>query len=141
MAEGKDHEVVEERTFRYYKGTEIPKTSSKDTKKYVGEMLGKVRIIVFVGGDGTARDIFGVVGEETPILGVPCGVKDFSSVFGDNPKDCAEVLERFQKGICLTMARSSPTAETASATAGMWISRATRVTATTPAHLISVMTP
>ncbi len=76
-------------------GTE---TSAEDTKTAAKLMATKkVDLIVFVGGDGTARDIFDALQsiEELPVLGVPSGVKMYSGIFAINPLDAAEVVVAF----------------------------------------------
>jgi len=75
-------------------------TTAKDTKKAVKLMTeAKVDLIVFVGGDGTAKDIFDATKNcnETPVLGVPSGVKMYSGVFAVNPADAVEVVLGFAK--------------------------------------------
>lgn len=57
-----------------------------------------VELILFCGGDGTARDIASVAGEVTPILGIPSGVKMFSGVFGVTPARTAEIVLGFVAG-------------------------------------------
>ena len=92
--------VVPLREIRYRRidGVEIPDTSAEDTKRLAREMLGKVELIIFAGGDGTARDIASVVGKSVPILGIPTGVKMYSGVFAVSPEKAAEVLVRFLRG-------------------------------------------
>ena len=74
-------------------------TTAKDTKEFVKKVLEEVELIVFVGGDGTARDIVEVVGENKPLLGVPSGVKVYSSVFATTPEKAAHVLRYYLEGL------------------------------------------
>ncbi len=73
-------------------------TSAENTKEAV-RLLSEahVDLIVFVGGDGTAKDIFDAMKgcDEVPVLGVPSGVKMYSGVFAVNPSDAAEVVLAF----------------------------------------------
>jgi predicted polyphosphate/ATP-dependent NAD kinase len=70
-------------------------TSAEDTKAAV-RLLAEagVGLIVFVGGDGTARDVFDAMRgcEEVPVLGVPSGVKMYSGIFAVSPADAVEVV-------------------------------------------------
>jgi predicted polyphosphate/ATP-dependent NAD kinase len=75
------------------------KTTREDTQNACREFLkGNVELIVFCGGDGTARDIYEVVNAQTPIVGIPAGVKMHSGVFGMNPESVAEVVLAFIEG-------------------------------------------
>jgi predicted polyphosphate/ATP-dependent NAD kinase len=70
-------------------------TSAEDTKKAVKLLTTMgVDLIVFVGGDGTAKDIFDALqgSHDTPVLGVPSGVKMYSGIFAVNPSDAADVV-------------------------------------------------
>lgn len=58
----------------------------------------KVDLIVFCGGDGTARDVYGAVDARIPMVGIPAGVKMHSGVFGVNPESVAEVILAFMEG-------------------------------------------
>ncbi|NJE09760.1 ATP-NAD kinase family protein [Thermococcus sp. MAR1] len=94
------YEVIRHRDVRYREvlGVRIPDTDSEDTKELVKRMLDQVELIVFAGGDGTARDVFSVAGRKVPILGVPTGVKMFSGVFAASPEDAARLVAEFLKG-------------------------------------------
>ncbi len=73
-------------------------TSAEDTKNAARLLLAaKMDLIVFVGGDGTAKDIFEAVKgtSEVPVLGVPSGVKMYSGVFAVSPPEAAEVTLAF----------------------------------------------
>jgi len=74
-------------------------TSSADTKAAARGMLTlHASLVLFVGGDGTARDICESVGQAVPALGVPAGVKIHSGVFGVNPRAAGELAARFLRG-------------------------------------------
>jgi len=72
------------------------KTNSLDTKEACKIMMeNKVDLILFCGGDGTARDIYKIIGNNIPILGIPSGVKMHSGVFGINTDATAKMLHEF----------------------------------------------
>lgn len=74
-------------------------TGADDTKAAAWRFrdLG-LDLILFCGGDGTARDICSIVGQTVPILGIPAGVKMYSGVFGVTPLRTAEILMGFLTG-------------------------------------------
>ena len=70
--------------------------SAEDTSATVRRLLAAgVDLILFCGGDGTARDICSVTGEAMPVLGIPSGVKMYSGVFAVTPTRAAEILLRY----------------------------------------------
>src|SRR3989449_8011018 len=58
----------------------------------------RVDLMVFCGGDGTAGDVLEGIGQDAPVLGVPAGVKIYSSVFAINPVAAAESTVAFLGG-------------------------------------------
>jgi predicted polyphosphate/ATP-dependent NAD kinase len=83
-----------------YESPEI--TSAEDTRNacHVFQDQG-AELILFCGGDGTARDIYDVVTDTVPVLGIPAGVKMYSSVFAVNPEAAAEILLKYTKSSML----------------------------------------
>jgi predicted polyphosphate/ATP-dependent NAD kinase len=60
-------------------------SGAADTRAAVAAMVVEgVDLILFAGGDGTARDIADVAGK-TPVLGIPSGVKMVSAIFALTP--------------------------------------------------------
>ena len=71
-------------------------TSAEDTVEAALQMASAgVDLLVFAGGDGTARDIYRAVGLSVPCVGIPAGVKIHSAVYANNPKSAGQVIRRF----------------------------------------------
>ncbi len=72
------------------------KTTSEDTKKAARLLRERgVHLLLFVGGDGTARDICESIDQEIPCLGIPAGVKVYSAVFSTNPRTGGYLAARY----------------------------------------------
>jgi predicted polyphosphate/ATP-dependent NAD kinase len=78
-------------------------TSARDTKRLASEMLEwGAELLIFVGGDGTARDVYDAIDSRLPVVAVPAGVKVFSSVFAVSARAAAEMVDAFLEGADLT---------------------------------------
>lgn len=63
-----------------------------------------VDLILFAGGDGTARLIADVVGTRQPVLGVPSGVKMHSGVYAISPEAAGEIIKQLLTGQLVSIA-------------------------------------
>ena len=82
-----------------YNQTADADTSAEDTRRLTGWMQDScVDLILFTGGDGTARDICSVASESTIFLGIPAGVKIHSPVYARSPATAGELATLFLQG-------------------------------------------
>jgi len=74
-------------------------TTAEDTVRAARQMADHgVDLILFAGGDGTARDIYKAIGQRIPALGIPAGVKIHSGVYAVTPRHAGDVAVRFLEG-------------------------------------------
>lgn len=74
-------------------------TTPEDTVRAAREMSTlDLDLILFVGGDGTARNIMDAVGTEAAVLGIPAGCKIHSGVYALNPKTAGRLLLEYVQG-------------------------------------------
>jgi len=80
---------------------ETAETTAADTRAAVAAFLeAGVDVVLFVGGDGTAVDVAETIADadaETPMLGVPAGVKVFSAVFAVTPRAAGRIAVDFDR--------------------------------------------
>ena len=76
-----------------YEPTNPEKTTANDTKLACEKLVeARVELILFCGGDGTARDVYSVVKDKVLLLGIPAGVKMHSGVFAMHAKTAGDLL-------------------------------------------------
>lgn len=73
--------------------------SAVDTTQAAAAMLeAGADLLVFCGGDGTARDLLAALGQRLPVLGIPSGVKMHSGVFAATPESAGRILRALVEG-------------------------------------------
>jgi predicted polyphosphate/ATP-dependent NAD kinase len=80
-------------------GKRKKETTAEDTREIARKIAdAKADLLVFCGGDGTARNIQEAINIDIPVLGVPTGVKMHSSVFAVDTKAAAKIATGFLWG-------------------------------------------
>ncbi|MCF6465262.1 ATP-NAD kinase family protein [Clostridium sp. Cult2] len=80
-------------------GTVKKRYSSEDTEIIATEMVHQgIDLLLFAGGDGTARNIFNAIGDRVPVIGIPAGVKIHSGVYANHPKSAGEIALKYLQG-------------------------------------------
>jgi predicted polyphosphate/ATP-dependent NAD kinase len=94
--------LLKNRSLTLFECIDFPKTKEttrEDTIKVSQLLLDKgIDLIVFVGGDGTAKDIFTAIDSTVPLLGIPSGVKMYSGIFAASPEAAAKIVTNFVQG-------------------------------------------
>jgi len=74
-------------------------TSAEDTVAAARQMRDlPVDLLLFVGGDGTARDVCRAIAQSVPTLGIPAGVKMHSGVYAVSPEAAGELVLSLVRG-------------------------------------------
>jgi len=74
-------------------------TAAYDTRRVVKRLQDEsIDILLFAGGDGTARDVCDVINPGQVVLGIPCGVKMHSGVFANSPLSAGKIIRDITLG-------------------------------------------
>lgn len=74
-------------------------TDATDTMHLARKILNEqADLLIFAGGDGTARDIYQAVELSLPCIGIPAGVKIHSPVYAKNPKAAGQLAKLWLTG-------------------------------------------
>ena len=78
---------------------EQEQTEGEDSERAAKAMVeARVDLLLFAGGDGTARNICRMVGNDVPVLGVPAGCKIHSGVYCVSPSAAGQVVSQMIAG-------------------------------------------
>ena len=90
--------ALNEKEFSYQViGRQQSAVSTADDTIAAAKMMRQagVELLVFAGGDGTARNIMDAIGEDVPVIGIPSGVKMHSAVYATTPANAGDLCLHF----------------------------------------------
>ncbi|WP_158971101.1 ATP-NAD kinase family protein [Paraglaciecola sp. L3A3] len=102
-------DLIKEMGFAYSLVYQIEETQTEsiDTEATAQALLQQqVDLILFVGGDGTARNVCNLIAESIPVLGIPAGCKIHSGVFAVTPQAAGRVLDKVIKGEIVSVSQA-----------------------------------
>ena len=77
----------------------VAQTEGSDTEAAAAALLAKnLDLLLFAGGDGTARNVCQIIADRLPVLGVPAGCKIHSGVYAITPQAAGRVLSQVIQG-------------------------------------------
>ena len=74
-------------------------TTADDTKR-AAQAMKDADLLLFAGGDGTARDVYAALGETAVAIGIPAGVKIHSPVYAIRPEAAGRLALKYLEGRC-----------------------------------------
>lgn len=86
-----------------YQPASSPTTADDTEQAAVAIAAEGVDLLLFAGGDGTARNVCRVVSEQTTVLGIPAGVKIHSGVYAISPSAAGKLVSRLVAGELVSM--------------------------------------
>lgn len=90
-----------------YRAAAIPSTA--DDTEAAAKLLAAsgVDLLLFAGGDGTARNICAAVGEHITVLGIPAGVKIHSGVYAISPQAAGKLVAKLVAGELVSLSEAA----------------------------------
>lgn len=84
-------------------GRNLGDSTAEDTRRVAAVLSDAgVNLLLFAGGDGTARDICAAISTNLAAIGIPCGVKMHSAVYATGPEAAGDLaLRHLQRSLPL----------------------------------------
>ncbi len=90
----------------YHPGHEV--TSANDTIEAIKILQRRqIDILLFAGGDGTARDVYDALYLPIPVIGIPAGTKIHSAVYCITPHAAGELLRKLIEGEVVDLVKAA----------------------------------